>query len=336
MRLILALLVVLTVPASAQQRRAMTPDDIMTMKNVSDAQISPDGKWVAYVVTSTDMKENANDADVWLVSTAGGEPARLTTNKKSDSQPRWSPDGKKIAFVSAREDKPQIFLISPFGGEAEKFTDSKSGVQSFQWSPDGSRIAYVAQQEPTAEEEKKLKDKDDAQVIDQNFKLARIWVINVTTKKATDVVKGDYTASDPQWSPDGRQIAFVSDRSGSPQLYIMNRDGGNLQRLTFTGSYNAAPTWSPDGRWIAYETRVRGQFDIWLIDPSGQINFPVIQHPKSDEGPTWAADGRKLAFSSSRRGRYDIYVADWNGENVLRVTESSGSNIQPAWGPQPR
>ena len=128
----------------------------------------------------------------------------------------------------------------------------------------------------------------------------------------------------------------MSDRSGSPQLYIMNRDGSNLQRLTFTGSYNAAPTWSPDGRWIAYETRVRGQFDIWLIDPSGQINFPVIQHPKSDEGPTWSPDGRKLAFSSSRRGRYDIYVADWNGENVLRVTESAGSNIQPAWGPHPR
>src|SRR5713226_258019 len=173
---------VLLITTLAQQKRAMTPEDILAIKNVSDAQVSPDGKWVAYVVTSVDMKENANDADLWLVSTAGGDPIRLTTNKKSDNQPRWSPDSKRIAFVSAREEKPQIFLISPFGGEAEKLTDSKSGVQSFQWAPDGNRIAYVAPQEPTPDEEKKQKDKDDAQVIDKNFKFARISVIDVNSK----------------------------------------------------------------------------------------------------------------------------------------------------------
>ena len=95
----------------AQQKRAMTFEDILALKTVSDAQVSPDGRWVAYVVTAVDMKENANDPDVWLISTAGGESVRLTANKKSDNQPRWSPDGKRIAFVSAREEKPQIFLI---------------------------------------------------------------------------------------------------------------------------------------------------------------------------------------------------------------------------------
>src|SRR6185295_13043450 len=146
----------------------------------------------------------------WLVSTTGGEPLRLTNNKKNDNQPRWSPDGKRIAFLSAREEKPQIFLISPFGGEPEKLTDSKSGVTSFQWSPDGKRIAFVAPQDPTADEEKKLKDKDDAQVIDKDFKYARISVIDVTTKKTGVLVKGEFSASDPQWSPDGRRVAFVT------------------------------------------------------------------------------------------------------------------------------
>jgi Tol biopolymer transport system component len=180
------------------------------MKSVSDVQVSPDGKWVAYVVTAADMKENANDADVWLVSTAGGAPIRLTTSKKNDNQPRWSPDGRQIAFISAREEKAQIFLISPFGGEAEKLTESKSGVLAFQWSPDGNRIAYAAPLEPTPDEEKRLKEKDDAQVIDKNFRFGRIWVIDVKAKKSIEVVKGDYHASDPQWSPDGRHLAFVT------------------------------------------------------------------------------------------------------------------------------
>jgi len=131
------------------------------------------------------------------------------------------------------------------------------------------------------------------------------------------------------------EIAFVSDRTGAPQVYVMDRDGGDVRRLTFDGSYNTSPAWSPDGRWIAYETRVGGQFDIWLVDPEGGSGVPLITHPRSDESPTWAPDGRKLAFSSTRRGRADVYVVDVNGKNLIRVTDR-GENTQPAWGPYRR
>jgi dipeptidyl aminopeptidase/acylaminoacyl peptidase len=153
---VLALLVAVLPAAVHGNGRPMSFDDVMAVRTVSDTEISPDGRWIAYVVTERDMKENQANADIWLVAAAGDRPpVRLTTSPKNDSQPRWSPDGQRLAFVSSREEKPQIFLISPFGGEAVRLTDSKAGVQAFQWSPDGRRIAYLAEPDPTKEEEQK-------------------------------------------------------------------------------------------------------------------------------------------------------------------------------------
>ena len=118
---------------SAPTRRPMTFDDVIALRSVNDAQISPDGKWVAYTVTRADLEQNAADADIWLTSTAGEFPSRLTTNKKSDTSPRWSPDGKRLAFISAREEKPQLFVMSPFGGEPERLTENKGGVRALAW-----------------------------------------------------------------------------------------------------------------------------------------------------------------------------------------------------------
>src|SRR4051812_6723425 len=139
-----ALLILAGLPAGSQEThtatatpRPMTFDDVIALRSVNDAQISPDGKWVAYTVTRADLEQNAADADIWLASTAGEFPSRLTTNKRSDTSPRWSPDGKRLAFISAREEKPQLFMMSPFGGEPERLTENKGGVRALAWSPDG-------------------------------------------------------------------------------------------------------------------------------------------------------------------------------------------------------
>jgi len=315
----ITLMLLCVVGAWGQQKRAMTVEDVLMLKGVSDAQISPDGKWVAYVVTSVDMTENANDADIWLVSTSGGEPTRLTTSKKSDTFPRWSPDGKRLAFVSAREEKPQVFLISPFGGEAEKLTNSKSGVQSFQWSPDGKRIAYVAPVEPTAEEEKKLKDKDDAQVIDQNFKFTRIWVVDVASRKAVELVKSDYNVSDPQWSPDGRRLAFVvnptpkADDGTLSDIWVIDLAGGTseetqgLQKKLSELKENLAKLEGRGGPTYFRFMEVQSQ----IASVQGEISQKsglrkLTNNDGPDTSPRWSPDGKSIAYLSRELKGADV------------------------------
>jgi dipeptidyl aminopeptidase/acylaminoacyl peptidase len=331
------LAVLLLIPVAsvlAQQKRPMTFEDVLSLRNVSDAQVSPDGRWVAYVVTTTDMKENANDADVWLASAAGGDAVRLTTSKKSDNQPRWSADGKRIAFISAREEKAQIFLISPFGGEAEKLTDSKSGVTSFQWSPDGSRIAFVATQELTPEEEKRQKEKDDAQVIDKNFKLARIWVIDVQTKKATEVVKGDLHASDPQWSPDGNLIAFTAtptpkaDDGTLSDIWLVEKNG--LRKLTDNDGPDTSPRWSRDGRQIAYLSRDLksaevGQVQLTVIGIEGGTPRAIAPGFEYQPGaPKWSADGKTIYFNAPVRATSQLFSVPAAGGAPKQLSNVAG------------
>ena len=119
---------------SAQTRRTLTPDDIFELKNVGDPRISPDGNWVAYTVTTMDRKDDSSDTDIYMVSTDGGAPIRLTTSKKPESGPRWSPDGRYLAFTSARDGKKtQVYLLDRRGGEAQAITDYKTGATSFFW-----------------------------------------------------------------------------------------------------------------------------------------------------------------------------------------------------------
>ncbi|HWP44372.1 MAG TPA: S9 family peptidase [Blastocatellia bacterium] len=322
--------------AMAQQKRGMTIEDVLAIKGVSDAQVSPDGRWIAYVVTTVNLKENAPDADLWLVSTGGGEPLRLTTSKKNDNQPRWSPDGRRIAFVSAREEKPQIFLISPFGGEAERLTESKTGVQSFQWSPDGRRIAYVARQEPTADEEKKQKDKDDAIVVDKDFKFSRIWVIDVDTKKAKELVKGDYQAADPQWSPDGRHIAYTvtptpkPDDNSQSDIYIIEVETAKQRELVDNEGPDTAPRWSPDGKRIAYLSRdaknaILGQLKLRIIPVEGGAPQTLAPAFLYQPGPaTWSADGRTIYFNSTVRTTSQLFEVPSAGGEPKQISKVEG------------
>jgi len=341
-----AALLLVAAPVSAQQAppaagrasapRAMTPDDVIALRAVSDPQISPDGKWVAYVVSVPDFKENAFDTDIWLVPTAGGTPLRLLTSKKSDNSPRWSPDGSRIAFLSAREDRSQVWAISPTGGEAEKLTDAKAAVQAFSWSPDGTRIAYVAQRDSTPEEQRRRRERDDAMVVDAEFRFTRIVLFDLATKKATDLVTGDFVASDPRWSPDGTRIAYVvtptpkADDSGLSDIHVVDVAGGKTRKLVENPGPDAAPRWSPDGKQIAYLSRVdgkraTGQQDLMIVPSEGGTPRKVAADFLYQPGPvTWAPDGRTLYFTTSVRTTSELFSVAAAGGSPRQLTDTKG------------
>ncbi len=156
---IIAAGLLLAQPSSIASKRSMEVEDVLALSSVADPQISPDGRYVAYVVTERDDEENINDSDIWIVATEDGDPIRLTYHRGSDDSPRWAPDGSWLGFLSDRGEKKQVLGIRPNGGEAWPVTDWKTGVESFRVSPDGARIAFVAKQEKSDEQEEYEKER---------------------------------------------------------------------------------------------------------------------------------------------------------------------------------
>jgi dipeptidyl aminopeptidase/acylaminoacyl peptidase len=307
--------------ALAQSPRPMTPEDVMGVRAVSDPQLSPDGQWVAYVVSVTDTTENATDSDVWIVRADGSAPARrLTTSKKSDAAPRWSPDGRRIAFISGREERPQLFVLDPSGGEAERLTESKTAVSGFAWSPDGAHVAFVAARAPSADEERRQKIKDDAIVVDSIFPHTRLFVLDVADRKVRELVQGDFSVGDPQWSPDGKRLAYVvrptpkADDGSRSDVWIVAADGaGQPRRLTDNPGTDANPRWSPDGRSIALLTRPGASDQVGLLrlavmpaeGGAARVVAPDFAYQPSDVW--WSRDGRTLRLEAPTRTTNNLF-----------------------------
>ena len=336
-------LALLAGPLAAQS--GITAEQAAGMRQLGNVRISPDGRWVAYTVTVQDLKQSSTNSDIWLVPSAGGDPVRLTNSKAVDDQARWSPDGKWIAFVSTRDGKPQIYRISPFGGEAEKLTDSKSGVQGLEWAADSRRIAYVAAREPTPDEERKQKEKDDAIEVDRNFVPARLHVFDLGTMKATEVVKGDYQIIGAAWSPDGKQIAYVSmptpraDDGRHTDVMVVDVASGTTRRLIENAGPDANPSWSPDGRWIAFDTKgTKGasttQSKLVVVAADGGTPRALAGDFLYQPGPTaWAPDGKSLYFWAVTRTRTELYQVAVAGGPVKQISDLKGSLGLLAGGP---
>ena len=294
----LLLFVLVAPPSEAGQatKRPLGLDDIARLRTVTDPQVSPDGKWVAYVVGTLDAEKDKRDADLWMVSWDGSQQVRLTSSpESSEGTPRWSPDGRYLAFLASRggEDEKkkgaQVWLLDRSGGEAQKLTDIKGGVSDYEWSPDGRRLALVVDDfDPTSDPEKmdgwKRKTTPPIVIDRYHFKsdkggyLTRLYshltLFDVATKKAEVLTSGAFDDSAPAWSPDGKSIAFVSNRAPDPDrtedsnIYVVEaRPGAEARQLTtFSGRDGGTPSWSPDGKWIAYFQADETKYSAYFLD----------------------------------------------------------------------
>jgi dipeptidyl aminopeptidase/acylaminoacyl peptidase len=343
-----------TPPASfaAQAKRAMTIDDVMNMRAVSDPRISPDGRLVAFVVTQADMKTNFRNSDVWIVAADGGEPRPLTLSPRRDDSPQWSDDGRRLAFISDRDGRAQVYVMRVDGGEAEKVTDVKTAVQSFAWSPDGKRIACIAADPLPEAKEKEKKDGFDQIIIDADYQFARINVIDLSSSSSGETPKpvmltdGALHVTELAWSPDGKQIAFAARSTpkladgSTTEIYAIDAVNRQPVRLTSNDRAESNIAWSPDGKTLSYLSTsdkypTIGPSRIHLIAFDGinqqGIKAPQILLPQFDGYITrheWSPDGKFIYFTADigvQRHIYRIATDSRNMEIRTRQADMRGS-----------
>ena len=260
--------------------RKLTIDDYFSLGEVDDPQISPDGAWIAYTIKTYDLEKDKTYSRIWAVPTVGGDAVPMTAKKQTSSRPRWSPDGKYLAFLTARDKKKtQIWTLFRQGGEAVKRTNTPQDVSEFEWSPDSTRMVVVLQDPTPAEVEAHEMGTDYKEktappwVIDrEQFKVdythyldrrrTHLFVLDLASGETTQITSGDFDDSDPVWSPDGTRIAFVSNRTDSPDtnynsdiwvVYADNKDkGAQLHQITINPGPDTSPAWSPDGKRIVH------------------------------------------------------------------------------------
>jgi dipeptidyl aminopeptidase/acylaminoacyl peptidase len=351
--------------ALAQSKRAMTFEDILSLRAASDPRISPDGRFVAFVVTQADMKTNFRNSDLWLVAADAGEPRQITNSPRRDDSPQWSPDSRRIAFISDREGKAQVYVIAIDGGEAQKLTDVKTSVQSFEWSPDGKRIAYIAADPPPESREKEKKDGFDQIVVDADYQNAGVSLIDVGSGQANAsgelprpvrVTSDKMHVTDISWHPGGDYIALtarntpkLADSTGT-EIYVAYVKGdvsGPPLRVTTNDRAESNITWMRDGETISYlsssdkyptigPSRVHLSKINGLDKYRGQsaagsfaIEGPKVLQPQFDGYITrheWSSDGRFIYFAADlRAGRH---IGRISSDGAKLEVQSSGVGLE--------
>jgi dipeptidyl aminopeptidase/acylaminoacyl peptidase len=332
----------------------LTVDHLERLADVGDPQPSPEGDWIAYTVTRRDFEEDEARSRVWMAPAAGGEAVALTAEDESSTHPRWSPDGKHLAFLSGREDGPaQVWRLYRQGGEAEQVSDTPQAVEGFEWSPDSTRLLLVLRDPTAAELEAHRQGEDHEEktpppwVIDrQQFKTdyvgyldrrrTHLHVLDLASDKLTQLTHGDYDDTEPAWSPDGQSIAFTSNRTGDPDdnyntdIWVVSADPTQApaepRRITRGDGPDETPAWSPDGRWITHtsvtdaEAILYATFHLAVSSADGGGTRVLTQDlDRMIFNPRYAPDGKHVWFLLEDSGEQNLARIRPQGGRIERM-----------------
>jgi len=363
LRISIGLLAASLVFAQSTSRRLLKLDDMHAFHDVRDAQISPDGKWVAYTLSSVDAAGDKSDSDVWMVSWDGSRQVRLTSSPESENAPRWSPDGRYLSFLSGRPGKAkgtQVWLLDRTGGEAQQLTDVKGRLSACEWSPDSKRLLLVMQdRDPNdpaddAPASPAAPPKPPKPIVIERYKFkqdivgyltqppARLYLFDLASKKTDALTADSLEAASPAWSPDGQSIAFLgkegkdADRYDTWNVYVTEARAGAAPRLVthydgvHASASRARPEWSPDGTRLAYLQASGAKDNAYNMTRLAVVSVaggePKILAEKLDRGvsaPRFTTDGSSIL----------VLVADDRSEYLARVPAGGGEVSRLVKGP---
>ena len=346
------ILLALLLAAAPAARHPFTPDDLLALRTLSEPELSPDGQYVVYTVEHQDTERDEADSDLAMLPLAGGEPIRLTSGEKSESDPHFSPDGRYLAFLADRDEKKgQVFLLDRRGGEAQRLTELKGGVSELAFSPDGKRLAVVARDpDPDEESEKESagcekKEKKARPIVIRRRQFLRdgtgylterrshLHVVELATRQAVQITSGPYDDHQPVWSPDGKSIAFVSNRTPDPDsnqntdiFMVEARAGAEPRRLSSGPGADKDPAFSPDGSLLAFVEGCDPK-DMWYGTTHVAV-VPVAGGPvralgaaldRNADAPRFTPDGQTVLFLLEDRGNQHLARVGVAGGDVERV-----------------
>jgi dipeptidyl aminopeptidase/acylaminoacyl peptidase len=346
-----------TIITYAQPKRAITIEDLLSFGRVTNPQISPDGKTIAFVVTYQLKEENTSTSNIYLVPVADGEIRQFTNAKGQNDNPRWMPDGKKIAFISSRDGKSQIWTIPVTGGEANKVSHIATEAADLIISPDGKWFAFTSDIYPDCPDEdcnaKRLQEVEKSKVKAKIFtklpyrvwkdwkdgKRSHLFVMPSTGGKAIDVTPGDFDTPpidlggywDYAFSPDSKEIVFTKNPdtlvaiSTNNDIYIVPIEGGKEKKITDNPANDSQPLYSPDGKYIAYRMMRRAGFEadrrelvLFERTTSKLINL-TESFDYSVDDVVWSPDSKQLFFNANDKGNVSIFKVGINEKKVETI-----------------